>query len=71
MYLVRVSFTNRYRNHFHWDFSIDTYDYAEAIREAVVTFTSGLTHEERQDAAHTLEFMAHPYRLPDSRLPLS
>ena len=64
MYLVRVSFTNRYGSPFHWDFQVETDDYAKAIDEAVLTFWSGLTVDERWDAAQTLSVLAHPYSLP-------
>jgi hypothetical protein len=64
MYLVRVSFVNRHGSPFHWDFQVQTDDYAVAIDEAVLTFWSGLTSEERWDAAQTLSVLAHPYFLP-------
>ena len=43
---------------------METEDYAEAIDEAVLTFWSGLTFEERWDAAHSLDVVAHPNFLP-------
>lgn len=43
MYLVPISFTNRYGSPFHWDFQVETDDYAVAVDEAVLTFWSGLT----------------------------
>jgi hypothetical protein len=64
MYLVRVSFVNRYGSAFHWDFQVETDDYASAIDDAVLIFWCGLTREERWDAAHTLSVMAHPHFLP-------
>jgi hypothetical protein len=70
MYLVRCAFRNRFDAPFHWDFSVDTDDYAEAVSEAVLTYWDGLTRTERKDAAHTLEVMAHPCRLPDAPLPV-
>jgi hypothetical protein len=65
VYLVRVSFTNRHGSPFHWDFRIETDDYATAVDEAVLTFWSGLTLEERCDAAETFNIMAHMYYLPE------
>ena len=64
MYLVRISFTNRFGSPFHWDFQMQADDYAQAIDEAVLIFWSGLTREERWDAAHTLDVLAHPDFLP-------
>jgi hypothetical protein len=46
---------------------METEDYAEAIDEAVLTFWSGLTFEERWDAAHSLDIVAHPNFLPPER----
>lgn len=60
MYLVRVSFTNRFGSPFSWDFRMETNDYEEAISEAVLIFWSGLTREERWDAVHDLHVIAHP-----------
>jgi hypothetical protein len=65
MYLVRVSFINRHGSPFHWDFQIETDDYATAVDEAVLTFWSGLTLEERCDAAETFNIMAQMYYLPE------
>ena len=65
VYLVRVSFTNRHGSPFHWDFRIETDDYAQAVDEAVLTFWSGLTLEERCDAAETFNIMAQMYYLPE------
>jgi len=65
VYLVRVSFTNRHGSPFHWDFRIETDDYAQAVDEAVLTFWSGLTLEERRDAAETFNIMAQMYYLPE------
>jgi hypothetical protein len=64
MYFVRVSFTNRYGSPYHFDFQLETDDYAEAISEAITIFLSGLTFEEQRDAAQTLSVMAHPNLLP-------
>jgi hypothetical protein len=61
VYLVRVSFTNRYGSPFHWDFQVETDDYAEAIDESVLLFWSGLARVEREDACQTIEVLAHPY----------
>jgi hypothetical protein len=65
MYLVRVSFVNRHGEPFHWDFQIETDDYGRAVDEAVLTFWSGLTFEERCDAAQTFNIMAQMYYLPE------
>jgi len=65
LYLVRVSFTKRHGAPFHWDFRIETDDYARAVDEAVLTFWSGLTLEERSDAAETFNIMAQMYYLPE------
>ena len=65
MYLVRVSFTNGFGSPFHWDFQVETDDYAVAIDEAVLAFWGGLTSDERSDAVHTLRVLAHPYCLPN------
>ena len=65
VYLVRVSFVNRHGSPFHWDFRIETDDYATAVDEAVLTFWSGLTLEERCDASETFNIMAHMYYLPE------
>jgi hypothetical protein len=65
VYLVRVSFCNRHGSPFHWDFRIETDDYATAVDEAVLTFWSGLTLEERCDAAETFNIMAQMYYLPE------
>ena len=65
VYLVRVSFTNRHGSPFHWDFRIETDDYAQAVDEAVLTFWSGLTLGERCDAAETFNIMAQMYYLPE------
>lgn len=64
MYLVRVSFTNRHGSPYHWDFQIETDDYGRAVDEALLTFWSGLTLEERCDAADTYTIMAQMYYLP-------
>jgi hypothetical protein len=64
MYLVRCSFVGRHGATFHWDFQCDTNDHEEAIGEAVITFFSGLTTYEREDANKTIEILAHPYLLP-------
>jgi hypothetical protein len=34
VYLVHISFTNRFGSPFSWDFQMETEDYAEAIDEA-------------------------------------
>jgi hypothetical protein len=70
MYLVRCGFKNRFGAPFHWDFSVDTDDELVAVSEAVVTFFSGLTKCEREDAKDTLEILAHPYLLPHAQLPV-
>lgn len=44
---------------------METDDYKEAISEAVMIFWSGLTFEERWDAAHTLSVLAHLSCLPE------
>jgi len=67
MYLVRISFTNRFGSPFSWDFECATDDYMEACNEAILTFYSGLTEPEREDAAHTLRIHAHPNYLPKWR----
>ena len=64
MYLVRVRFTNRYGSPFHWDFQVDTDDYAVAVDDAVLTFWAGLTRGEREDACETITVLAYPSRLP-------
>ena len=51
-------------------FSVDTDDELVAVSEAVMIFWSGLTFEEREDAAHTLEVMGHPRMLPDAPPPV-
>jgi hypothetical protein len=33
MYLVRISFKNRYGNRFHWDFSVNTNDHTHRPSE--------------------------------------
>ena len=71
VYLVRVSFTNRHGSPFHWDFRIETDDYAQAVDEAVLTFWSGLTLEERCDAAETFNIMAQMYYVPEPVSPSS
>lgn len=58
MYLVRVSFTNRYGSPFHWEFQCASDDYAEAMDEGVLLFWSGLTDTEREDACETIEVHA-------------
>ena len=70
MYLVRCAFKNRFGAPFHWDFAVPTDDHEEAISEALLTFWDGLTRTEREDAARTLEVLAHSYRLPDAPLPV-
>ena len=65
MYLVRISFTNRHGSPFHWDFTIETDDYGRAVDEAMLTFWSGLTLEERCDAAQTMTIMAQMQYLPE------
>jgi hypothetical protein len=65
MYLVRVSFMNRHGSPFHWDFQVQTDDYGKAVDEALLTFWSGLTFEERCDAAETFNIMARMYYLPE------
>jgi hypothetical protein len=67
VYLVRCSFKNKFGSEFFWDFQMETEDYAEAIDEAVLTFWSGLTFEERWDAAHNLDVVAHPNFLPPTK----
>jgi hypothetical protein len=69
MYLVRVSFVTRRGEPFHWDFQIETEDYGRAIDEAVLTFWSGLTFEERCDAAQTFNIQAQMYYLPEPARP--
>lgn len=64
MYLVRVSFTNRFGSPFHQDFQMDTDDYLEACDEAMNVFCSGLTESELEDAAKTIRILAHPNTLP-------
>jgi peptide subunit release factor RF-3 len=70
VYLVRCGFKNRFGAPFHWDFSVDTDDELVAVSEAVMIFWSGLTFEEREDAAHTLEVMGHRHMLPDAPPPV-
>jgi len=65
MYLVRVSFINRFGSPFHWDFQMETDDYAEACDEAVRLFWSGLTESEREDAIQDIRILAHPNTLPN------
>jgi hypothetical protein len=64
MYLVRISFTNRFGSPFSWDFEVESDDQEEAISEAVLIFWSGLTRKERWDALHDLHVIAHPRWLP-------
>jgi hypothetical protein len=65
LYVVRVSFVNRYGSPFHWDFYIETDDYGQAVDEALLTFWSGLTFDERYDAAQTFNIMARLEYLPE------
>ena len=63
MYLVRISFVNRFKSKFSWDFQMETDDHEEAISDAVLVFWSGLTEQERWDAVHNLDIVAHPKRI--------
>jgi hypothetical protein len=64
MYLVRLSFVNRFGSPFSWDFEVERQEPDLAIYETVKIFMSGLTTSEQEDAAATLEVMAHPRYLP-------
>jgi hypothetical protein len=56
---VRVSLRSRDTSVFHWDFEEPTNDHQQAIRNAIRTFWSGLTPEEKRDARSSLDVVAH------------
>jgi hypothetical protein len=57
---VRVSMRSRDGSVFHWDFEEPTDDHQQAVHNAIRTFWSGLTPEEKQDARSSLDVVAHP-----------
>lgn len=70
MYLVRVSMRSSNGSPFHWDFAEPTDDHQQAVHNAIRTFLSGLTVEEKQAARNSLDVVAHPTYLPPALLPM-
>ena len=70
MYLVRVSMRSLNGSPFHWDFAEPTDDHQQAVHNALRTFMSGLTKEEKRAARASLDVMAHPTHLPPAPLPI-
>lgn len=70
MYLVRVSMRSRNGSPFHWDFAEPTDDHQQAVHNAIRTFLSGLTIEEKRAARNSLDVLAHPTYLPPAPLPI-
>src|SRR5258707_438034 len=60
MYLVRVSMRSHNGSPFHWDFTEPTDDQQQAVHNAIRTFLSGLTIEEKRAAKNSLDVVAHP-----------
>ena len=57
---VRVSMRSRDGSVFYWDFEEPTDDHQQAVHNAIRTFLSGLTREEKRDARLSLDVLAHP-----------
>src|SRR6267143_6240813 len=55
---------------FHWDFTEPTDDHQQAVHNAIRTFLSGLTIEEKRAARNSLDVVAHPTYLPPAPLPI-
>ena len=70
MYLVRVSMRSHNGSPFHRDFSEPTDDHQQAVHNAIRTFLSGLTLEEKRAARNSLDVVTHPRYLPPAPLPI-